>query len=469
MQQSDGTILGEIDGRAQKSRANIERLHEQSRNAVLELEELQRKETQLFLQLASFQAAQSKDDNLLQEVSNAEKEAFRLLALRDDALKKQDERFKALQEQIKGVEERRQSFTDKIAALNVNYDALERDIFVKLVRDEQHQQLSKTIAETQHQIDRVEQKIPLIEQDKNDKIKAYHDDSLFMFLKGIEYGTKAYKRTAVQRMLDKWVARISGFEDARRNYRVLSALPQKFMDHLTALETKLDDVQAQLEAYIRAAVLKDGGDKLAAEIEAYEQDILGLDQELLTLESQLGIIQDVRHEIITGQDTHSKEAQKYLGFFLKNKSLDQLKREAANSPSPEDDEIVLSLYDLEKQKSSLSKSITDYEHMIISEERRLSDVQQIRKDYKDYGYDKRPQGKAGGSFSVLLEQVLSKTVKSDIFWRGVGKIFEEILDELDLDDVFEFDDRKKYKKYRKHKHYNKHKYKKDKKYKHYKD
>ena len=65
------------------------------------------------------------------------------------------------------------------------------------------------------------------EQDRQQKGKAYEADPLFIYLWQRGYGTPDYKRRGLVRSLDRWVAGLIRFDDARANYAMLTSIPER--------------------------------------------------------------------------------------------------------------------------------------------------------------------------------------------------------------------------------------------------
>ena len=80
------------------------------------------------------------------------------------------------------------------------------------------------------------------EREREDKRKPYEADPLFMYLWRRRYGTPDYGATGFTRRMDRWVARLIGFEQARANYHVLLALPDRLHAHAARLRAEDSEV-----------------------------------------------------------------------------------------------------------------------------------------------------------------------------------------------------------------------------------
>jgi hypothetical protein len=75
--------------------------------------------------------------------------------------------------------------------------------------------------------------------DRAEKRKPYEADPLFMYLWRRRFGTGDYKASGLVRSLDRKVAHLVGYEDARVNYAMLMELPERLREHAERLERQM--------------------------------------------------------------------------------------------------------------------------------------------------------------------------------------------------------------------------------------
>ena len=92
---------------------------------------------------------------------------------------------------------------------------------------------------TPEMLDAAQRKAAQAENDLEQKRKPYEADPLFMYLWNRGFGTPRYRAAPVVRYLDRKVARLIGFDDARRNYAVLLDLPVRLREHAERLRAEL--------------------------------------------------------------------------------------------------------------------------------------------------------------------------------------------------------------------------------------
>lgn len=77
------------------------------------------------------------------------------------------------------------------------------------------------------------------EADRAEKRKPYEADPLFMYLWRRRFGTDDYRAGGLVRYLDRKVAHLIGFENARVNYAMLMELPERLREHANRLEQEM--------------------------------------------------------------------------------------------------------------------------------------------------------------------------------------------------------------------------------------
>jgi hypothetical protein len=84
-------------------------------------------------------------------------------------------------------------------------------------------------------IAKAEEKAAQAEADREEKRRPYEADPLFMYLWRRRFGTREYQASRLVHFLDRKVAHLIGYEDARVNYTMLMELPQRLREHAERL------------------------------------------------------------------------------------------------------------------------------------------------------------------------------------------------------------------------------------------
>ena len=142
----------------------------------------------------------------------------------------------------------RQELLENTQKWQAEIDALDAPVKAALANDAAYGALIAERAETDKVATEADRKADMAEADREEKGKPYREDPLFSYLWDRGYGTGAYKAGNITRMLDDWVARLVGFANARPNYAMLIAIPDRFLD-ATGNVLPLADIEKDLIAF----------------------------------------------------------------------------------------------------------------------------------------------------------------------------------------------------------------------------
>src|SRR5262249_34551438 len=99
-----------------------------------------------------------------------------------------------------------------------------------------------------------EDKAKQAEADRDNKRKPYEADPLFMYLWKRGFGTASYAAGNFVRFVDRWVARLVGYDTARPNYAMLNEIPLRLRDNAALREKQLEGEHGALDKLERAAL-----------------------------------------------------------------------------------------------------------------------------------------------------------------------------------------------------------------------
>ncbi len=438
MERRGHEVLSDIDSRAGDIRSRMESVNAQVTREKSEIEALRHEQAECYLKLAELHADLIDDPQIMKQVRKADDQALSRLKSRDQARTQLDQKLVSNQAHQKDIEQNRAALLVKVESFAKKLHAAEDKALESLDGDKAYVQMMVEIEEVEAQIMRTERKISVAQDDYTEKAKPYKDDPLFYYLWERGFGTSTYKRGKITYMLDRWVADIVRYDPVRRNYAMLSGIPKKMAEHKLYLEKKSDALERTLND-VKDNVFEDQGvAKLQADYDAQRDALNKIDQEISELEKKHQAIIKSIEDYDSNGDAAYVEAIQTLKDLYARKSLRKLRRDAQITTTREDDHIVQKLFDLDDQIDDAEKRVSTYQKSLRQENWRLNEVQKVRSEFKERRYDNRQTVfRDGNMFSMLLDQFVSGVVTNPYFWASVGRLCLDVLDEIDLDDVFE--------------------------------
>ncbi len=427
-------VLWDMDNRAERIRGDIRELNYKISETQKKLEALQREEAETYMALAEVRMELLDDPKVKTQLSHAEKAATDAISARQDTRSSLNTELTENQEKQKELETQRNKIVTEIEDDYIKVKKAEKAVEDKLENDVTYLKFDEDIKNIEGQIIRVEQKILLAREDYQEKSKSYYADPLFLYLKQRQYGTYAYKAMPFFRMADDWVANVANYETARRDFAMLHSIPGKLLQHKQLLEKKIEPIEEDKKSYKHEQFKKDGVDKIQQEYLDNQKRLDEIDVKLEELENKHAAILKKKTEFSGQVDDYYSDAMSTLQSLYKTKSLTNLKRYAAMTATPDDDSLVTRLFETEDSISHYKEKLSSYNYSLEQQNKQLEKLQEARKTFKKKRYDVRKTDfEDGHIFNTLLGEFLAGLLSNRRFWRSVGYMIGEVLDELDLD------------------------------------
>ncbi len=384
--------------------------------------ELQAHETDSYQDLARFRLEQNAGEAVSGRLDKAGREARRIIAERvmllDEIRHQQQTAAEALEanEKVRAAlaDRREQEAGELESVLDAVDDRLADDPAYLKKKEETEQAVATAKA--------AREKADLAAADRDEKAAAYEQDTLFVYLWKRKYGTADYSSRGVIRWLDGKIAKMIGYSDARPNYRMLTEIPIRLDEHANRL---LEDSQKQAQALSdisRATAADIAGRDLVLEIEKIDQQISVQQQERDTLESTLNTLDQKSQSMAEGTDPAFKRASDALQASLKQETVQNLLRDAIDTPAEEDDAIVRKIITITDEISEAERESRQYRDDLHDLSRRRSELAKVtdrfrRNRYDEYGSDFRDDGLAG----VVLGELIKGAISGAEYWARAQK------------------------------------------------
>lgn len=327
-----------------------------------------------------------------------------------------DARAERVRQKVSEVSDTLQQLTERIGTA-------ELAVQEELATDEGYQlQLDATRA-AERVAEKAASKAAQSEAELAEKGAAYDGDPLFTYLWRRNYGTPAYRPgggplAPLYRWLDGKVARLIGYADARPNYARLKELPERLLEHATALKERAD------AAFEKLQQLEVAG-REAGNVAALEDEVARAHSELQELKGQEGELEAQSQAALDrlglfakGEDPQYAKAVQLLRSALTGSSLAALQDEALATPSPEDDVIVAELRQIKDERDRKAHAAAELKEGATARRERIRELERLRNDFMRAGMDAPttsfPDRKvvSGG-----LDQYLTGLLTAEALWR----------------------------------------------------
>ena len=410
--------LGSIDQALNQAHTRIADVQTQIAEATDQILDLQKAQTQDYRELARVRIERLADPEVDDRLDHAERQVLALFEERAEAIA-------ALQHEITDVErlreqhetERRHQAAQLDGAVGI-VDEAEAKTQARLDADPAYQAQRDLAQQAERKALHADSKATRSEEERQSKGEAYKQDPLFSYLWERHYGLPEYKAGGLTRWLDGKVARLIGYADARANFSRLNEIPLRLREHADQLRESAEREFARLRALDEAAREADGVPALETHV-AHEQEVLDqIDERIRLSEEEEQAFLEKRARYAAGEDEYTVKAIEFMAHEYQLDELAALRRDAFDTPYPEDDMVVSQMLQREDEQQRLESFIAGLRDSLEQQQKRLLELESLRTEFKRSRFDR-----AGSVFEndsmigVLLGQFLAGLLDRRMLWK----------------------------------------------------
>ena len=414
--------LGSIDTALQQQVAKIQSIEEQIGSLREQMTGLAGADLQDFRELATLKLGSFGSQDMLDQLDKAEQKALAILERRHSSGQAIDDDLAAAAVRISQLGEQRAQQAEAVDEANAAVEQAEAAVFTRLETDQDYAPRMEHARELDRMAAHAEEKARQSEAEKDEKGQSYRGDHLFMYLWNRQYRLPAYSASGLIRWLDGKVARLIGYDDALANYTRLQELPLRLREHADRVKAEAEAEIAAVEAIYDKARTDDGVPRLDEGLKSQQETLENIDQEIHRVELEQQELLDRKGALAAGDDDETRQAVDYLAEAYSREDLLQLLQEAVATPMPEDDMIVGRTVRRMQERQDLDASIDQLKAALEQHKDRLSELREVRNEFKRHRYEGRDSSFAGGSLmGVILGEFLNGMLDRGGLWDEIRR------------------------------------------------
>jgi DNA repair exonuclease SbcCD ATPase subunit len=413
-------VLGSFDQallQAQQQAAASDRQVSDLNNRLLQL---RKQESEAYRALARVRMSSPNNDQLIQRLTDIDGNVRTALQQRSSATTEVDAEITAIEGEARTLQTARNAATAVVEERRKTLLAAEEATRNRLEQVPAYQQQLQATQRAEQIAVSAEEKTKQAENDRIAKGKPYERDELFQYLWKRGFGTPAYTAGPLTRMMDRWVARLVGYNQARVDYAMLQEIPRRLAEH-AARQREQAQAEAQRLTEMQQAALNEGeAAAKRAELAEAEANVDAIDDKI-EANGKRAIDAYARRAAITrGEHPAIRTATEVIERALRHEDLKGLRADAQRTSSGEDDAAVRRLEQLEAEEQQLLAAIEQAKADQQAYRRQMAEIESIRRDYRRRGYNRGMFDAAGGALiGSLLGQLLGGALSRDVFWDQI--------------------------------------------------
>jgi hypothetical protein len=280
----------------------------------------------------------------------------------------------------------------------------------QLREDPQFVALADRDAVAEAALERAEANLEEIEQDAEKKLPAYHESSLFEYLRERGFGTAQYKTRGFTRRMDRMLAKYIDYNQARQNYDFLINTPPQMRQIIeqdqTAFNTVMDELERQRDLVAEKV-------DLPAKIAFVEQLEQQRSEQLTALDRLLQETETIQQELTELDDSRGQYYHEAIQLFrqtLEQSDSRDLKRRAQSTDELRDDQIVASLMGVESELTELEYTAKDRRRDLTKMQQTLDNLGRLIQRFRAAKFDSA-RSQFVGSLDILAD--LDRAIDND--------------------------------------------------------
>jgi hypothetical protein len=288
----------------------------------------------------------------------------------------------------------------------------------RLASDPDYRELRDAAEAAERVAVHADEKATLAEAELAAKGEAYEADPLFAYLWRRGYGTAAYRAWPLARWLDGRVARLIGYEGARRNYHTLQELPVRLREHADRVGAAADAALAGSPPATRPSARPTACCRSRPRSTRPASASPRSTARWRRGEEARQAVAQRLEAFARGEDPLYLEAVALLTEALGRVSLKALAREAIATPLPEDDRDGGAAARAGARRETATVSLAELREAAARHKARATDLERVRIDFTRRRYDQPGSVFVEGAMiATLLAQLLDGAMTRDGLWR----------------------------------------------------
>lgn len=379
-------------------------------------------QAELFRQLAEIRLGPEVRAELSGQLINAEERAHEILARHSKDVIEADTALRALDNKVADRAQARREALGQVDDAQEELRALSEGIAQAIAKDPAY----KAKRDEAEKLDQIASesmaKTTISETDREQKGRPYREDSLFMYLWEVGYGTKNYRANNLVRWLDSMVARLIGYHEARPNFTMLNEIPLRLREHAERQVAIAQTVEQELDILEQAAIDAAGGKPVREALIETQARMEKIDIGMATLEDERDAQARVYRHLAEGRDPAFTEAREILTQSLEQQSIRDLLANARNTRTGDDDAIIIKIDDARSRVAEEEAEALDHKGRLKTLGNRRRELEDIEWEFKKARFDDprsmfREDSLAGDTLGEFLRGAVTAAVYWDQ-WRN---------------------------------------------------
>lgn len=416
--------LSSVEDAISGVRSNETQLGGVLRSATDEAERQRRQLAESYRALALVRLDAIMRNDIVGELDAAERRAVELMRAQKAKLDQLLIRHAGASQRVRDAETLHRAQTEAVEKAGAPIAALTAQVEKQIADNDgwkaQHARVDAIAKIAQASDDKAKQ----AETDRETKRKPYEADPLFMYLWKRGFGTGCYSASNFVRTMDRWVARLVGYESARPNYAMLNEIPLRLRENAAQRGKELDAEHQTLERIERTALEAAGIKAMEQELAKARASLDGATKSLNDAQSALSALDKDRTALVEQGDRQAHDdAIGVLSQAISREDLQTLYRDALATKTGDDDKLVQKIDEAQRAIVKADAEVARIRDEAREAARRRGELEGVRDNFRRRQYD-QPWGGFELDKGQVVGDVIGGIIRGAIGGAVLWSIFE---------------------------------------------
>jgi hypothetical protein len=412
--------LSSIEDGISSVRTNETQIASVLRSAMDEAERQRRTLAETYRALALVRLDAVMRGDIVGELDAAERRAVDLMRAQKAKLDQLLIRHAGATQKTRDAEAAHRAATENVEKAGAPIVVLTAEVGKKLQGDTTWQAQHARVETLTQVAQGAEDKAKQVEADRDAKRKPYEADPLFMYLWKRGFGTASYSASNFVRLMDRWVARLVGFDTARPNYVMLNEIPLRLRENAAQREKELEREHQALAAIERKALEDAGVKPLEAELGKARALLDSATKSLNDAQTALGALDKERAQAMEQGDRQAHDdAIGVLSQALARDDIQTLYKDALATKTGDDDKLVQKIDETQRSMAKADAEVARIRDEARETARRRGELEGVRDNMRQRQYD-QPWGgfELGGGQQMgdVIGGIIRGAIQGAVLW-----------------------------------------------------
>lgn len=352
-----------------------------------EIEEIRSDRDRTLAELAKHYLPSLTRETLLQTWSEVRQSIEQVLLKKESHIRQLEEELDQLETKKRSAEGELETNNGRLDTVLDKQQTVAEELSSVLAKDASFIELTQRAAEAEAALERAEASLEQVEHDSNQKLPAYENSRLFMYLYRRGLATPTYTGRGFTRRMDRRVGRLIDYPKAKIGYEYLRSTPQLVRSLVTRDRDSLAVVMGELESRRDEEAEKLGLHEIVIEVQQAEAD---REETLAKLEQVRERTDAARTELADIERADGPYYQQAINFFksvLAQSDRETLESRARRTPDPLDDQIVSSLKRLDAKTNENQTEVNALQQRVEWLDRHLAELGSLQQRFRSSHFD----------------------------------------------------------------------------------